>query len=228
MSLIPLESNPDVMNKFLVNLGVPDIWQITDVYGLDEDALAIVPRPLISVILLFPTSSKYEDHCSKENLNIEAKGQKISPSVYYMKQYLHNACGTVALIHSIANNLDQIDLKDGCLKEFLESSKHLAPEEKGKFLQTHQGIIDAHAAIACEGQTRPPPPDEELQHHFIAFVCKDGRLYELDGIRPFPIVHGPSTAETLLEDAASVIRGFIERDPENLGFTVMAFSLAFD
>lgn len=33
-------------------------------------------------------------------------GQKVSPNVFHMQQCVSNACGTVALIHSVANNLD--------------------------------------------------------------------------------------------------------------------------
>ena len=33
-----------------------------------------------------------------------------------MKQTISNACGTVALLHSVGNNLDSIKLEDGALK----------------------------------------------------------------------------------------------------------------
>ena len=36
--------------------------------------------------------------------------------VFYMKQTISNACGTVALLHSVGNNLDSIKLEDGALK----------------------------------------------------------------------------------------------------------------
>ena len=35
-----------------------------------------------------------------------------------MKQTISNACGTVALLHSVANNTDSIKLKEGALKVF--------------------------------------------------------------------------------------------------------------
>ena len=35
--------------------------------------------------------------------------------------------------------------------------------------------------------------------HFVALVQKAGRLLELDGNKPFPIDHGASSPETLLQ-----------------------------
>lgn len=38
----------------MCNLGVPNDWEICDVFGFGPDELAIVPRPVASVIMLFP------------------------------------------------------------------------------------------------------------------------------------------------------------------------------
>jgi len=38
----------------LQNLGVPSEWEVCDIFGFGPDELAIVPRPVASVILLFP------------------------------------------------------------------------------------------------------------------------------------------------------------------------------
>ena len=45
MSWLPLESNPDVLNPFIRRLGVPGDWEFTDVFGLDDELLAMVPPP---------------------------------------------------------------------------------------------------------------------------------------------------------------------------------------
>ncbi|XP_074028186.1 ubiquitin carboxyl-terminal hydrolase isoform X2 [Leptinotarsa decemlineata] len=223
MSLYPLESNPDFMSL----VGVPDRYKIVDVYGLDSDALAWIPRPVLAMILLFPCSEKYYEHVKKEKELVEDRGQAITPSLWFMKQKVSNACGTIALIHSLANNADRIELNDGIFKKLLEECAEKTPEERGEMLSSAGSgseafkLISAHQELAMEGQTEVNP-NEQVNHHFIAFIEKDGELYELDGRKEFPINHGPTTKDTFVEDAARVCKAFIERDSEDINFTIMA------
>ncbi len=39
-----LESNPEILSNFLIGVGVPPAYSFVDVYGLDEDMLAMVPQ----------------------------------------------------------------------------------------------------------------------------------------------------------------------------------------
>ncbi|XP_057350570.1 ubiquitin carboxyl-terminal hydrolase isozyme L3 isoform X5 [Manis pentadactyla] len=71
-----------------------------------------------------------------------------------------------------------------------------------------------------------PSIDEKVDLHFIALVHVDGHLYELDGRKPFPINHGETSDETLLEDAIEVCKKFMERDPDELRFNAIALSAA--
>ena len=224
MSLLPLESNPDVLNKFLQKLGVSDKWSLVDVFGLDSDSLEWVPRPVISVILLFPISETYQSFAEKQVDEIKEKGQTLTPDLYYVKQMVSNACGTVALIHSVANNSDQIQIADGPFKKLLEESQNMTPTERGELLQKSADVImEAHRELANEGQTTANPNDE-VNHHFVAFIHKGGHLFELDGRKEFPINHGNTLPETLLEDAAKVCREYIEREANNHNFTIMALT----
>jgi ubiquitin carboxyl-terminal hydrolase L3 len=45
--------------------------------------------------------------------------------------------------------------------------------------------------------------------HFIAFVNVDGKLVELDGTKDGPVVHGVTTAATLLQDSVVVVKSVV-------------------
>lgn len=98
-------------------------------------------------------SFQYESYV--KTINFE--GDSVPKSVYYMKQTISNACGTVAMIHSVANNLDSVKLDDGILKDFLETTKDSSPEERAKQLEENMAVCEVHDHIAKEGQTAVRP-----------------------------------------------------------------------
>jgi len=221
-SWLPLQSNPDILTKYLQKLGVSDDWNVVDVLGFDAELLDFVPKPVKALILLFPCSEKYEQHRQAEDEKLKENIPQYPKDLFYLKQTIANACGTCALIHAVANNKD-IPLNDGILKKFLDAAQDLSPEDRGKLLEADTGFTDAHKSLALEG---PPDSNPELSEnqHFIALVQKDGELYELDGRKSFPIRHGSTSNETFLEDAAKVCKEFIARDPDELRFTVGAIT----
>ena len=74
--------------------------------------------------------------------------------LYYMKQTISNACGTVAMIHAVANNTDKISLEEaGPLKKFLDATKEATPEERAAKLEADDAICATHDAVAKRGQT---------------------------------------------------------------------------
>lgn len=213
--------------QFLKQLGLHPNWQFVDVYGMDPELLSMVPRPVCAVLLLFPITEKYEVFRTEEEEKIKSQGQDVTSSVYFMKQTISNACGTIGLIHAIANNKDKMHFESGStLKKFLEESVSMSPEERARYLENYDAIRVTHETSAHEGQTEAPSPDEKVDLHFIALVHVDGHLYELDGRKPFPINHGETSDETLLEDAIEVCKKFMERDPDELRFNAIALSAA--
>ena len=221
---IPLESNPDVMNKFISALGVENM-QFADVYGLEAELLGMIPSPCCSLILLFPVSEKYEQFRTLEQEKYAKEPQKIPVNTYYMKQTIGNACGTVAIIHCIANTMDdQLELKDGPLRKLLLSSKYLTPLQKGEKLETSLEIAELHQAAGEVGQSSVPAPEDRVDLHFVAFVHRGGELVELDGRKFGPISHGPCTPATFLQDCAKVCQEFMQRDPSEQRFTMIALA----
>ena len=224
---LPIESNPEVMNSFLAKLGVPSDWEINDVYGLDPELLMMLPQPVLALMLLFPITEKYYEFQKEQEASIPS--QTVSSKLFYMKQTISNACGTVALMHSVANNVGgAITLKDGPLKTFLETTKDLSPEERAEKLEADDDICKSHDDAAKEGQTRAPGREDSVDYHFVAFVQVDGQLYELDGRKSAPIVKGKSSPDTFMNDAAAACKEYMVRDPENINFTMVALTAKMD
>ncbi|CAG7837210.1 unnamed protein product [Allacma fusca] len=198
-----------------------------DVYGLDDDSLEGIPPPVVAVILLFPVPEQYDEYCKEQSELVKERSSDlpIPTDIFFLKQLVGNACGTVGIIHALSNNTTELEMEDGILKEFITATSGMTPEERGLALADSK-VAQVHENIAEEGQTAPP--DREIPHlpHFVAFVHKHGYLYELDGKIIGPLNHGPTTPENLLKDAAKVCKSRVARDPTNLRCTLIALTTA--
>lgn len=105
-------------------------WSYTDIYGetdrfmhkltfhthrslfqgFDPELLDFVPRPLAAVIFLYPITEKSEEFRHEEEARVTKREQDISPQVMFFKQTISNACGMMALIHSLANNKELLGM----------------------------------------------------------------------------------------------------------------------
>ena len=98
---------------------------------------------------------QYSDQCPEIEAEIKAQDASAVPAdLYYMKQTVSNACGTVALFHSVANNLDKVELDpESKLGRFFAETKDLSPEERADKLEHNKEVSEAHDTVAREGQT---------------------------------------------------------------------------
>eukprot|EP00953_Heterococcus_sp_UTEX-ZZ885_P019541 10912-Heterococcus_DN1.PRE.1 len=100
----PLESNPDVMNRYVERLGFSTARHaFVDLLSTEEWAQDMVPKPVLAVVMLFPITTESENYVTEETERIKKEGQVVSPNLYFMKQTVSNACGTVGLLHAIGN-----------------------------------------------------------------------------------------------------------------------------
>jgi len=224
---LPLEANPEVMNQFVQGLGFPGDAGFYDVYGFDDDLLAMVPTPVLAVLLLFPISPESEAANLVEQQRIAENGQTVSEKVYFLKQTVGNACGTIGLLHSIGNNLSQLELAEGSyLQRFFKSTASMSPLERATFLENDTELEGAHSLAASAGDTEPPDSTASVNLHFVCFVCVDGGLYEMDGRKQQPVYHGSTSQDSLLKDSVKAIQGFVARNPQSVEFNVIALAKA--
>ena len=111
----PLESNPNLMNNYIHQLGW-DISQyhLVDVFSTDDWALEMIPTPVLAVLLLYPLTPVQLQYEQQEKEQLLQQQQK-SPNqdnddeshVWFIKQRIGNACGTIGLLHAMMNAVQQ-------------------------------------------------------------------------------------------------------------------------
>jgi len=230
---IPLESNPEGFNKWASKAGLLTTRdEFGDIYGLDDELLALVPQPVKAVILLFPCT---EDFKKKRDVRYAEKAEKlgqshIDPTVIWIKQTIGNACGTMAMLHALANSPVEIEPLSP-ISQFIDLCKAKTPLERAALLENTPLFKNIHAETATTGQTAPPE-DLNVDLHFTCFVeAPDAsvrtpasgeystRLIELDGSRDGPMDHGP--VDDFLKGVAKIVKEDFIGSSESLKFTLM-------
>lgn len=154
--------------------------------GLDDDALTWVPSPVVGIIFLYPFSQM---EMRKKKLGASRGNTKSGPKVWFMKQTIGNACGAVALMHTVMNCMEAISSDSKFLNKFKVDATDASSAERGKLFGG--ALRELHDEVSVRGQTEAPRPDADLNFHFVSLVPVDGVLYELDGNNDGPIAIGP-------------------------------------
>jgi len=225
---IPLESNPDVLTNWARKLGLSKNSSFTDVYGLDKELLDMVPQPTRAVLLLFPVKDAIISQRRADDAKIKETGQPdLDPTMFFIKQTIPNACGTIGVLHAIINSGLTIG-PTSPLSRFVEQGQDQTPEERAALLEKTPLFAEVHQEVAQQGQSAVPTNlDTDL--HFTVFVHApnlnkpgESRLIELDGGRATPIDLGPST--DLLADAANQVRKKYMAVSTSMHFSMIALS----
>jgi len=228
---IPLESNPTVFTELTHLLGVSPSLSFTDVLSLDDpDLLAIIPRPVLALVLVFPASEKYKlQKAEDEAKRVAYTGSGEQEDVVWFKQTIHNACGLYGILHSVTNGETRTYIQsDSTLSNILHKAIPLSPESRALSLEDSEELEKAHSIAANKGDSAVPELEEEVDYHYFCFVKsrKSGHLYLMDGDRKGPVDLGPvlgKEEDLLCEGAFDIVRKFIQgEDGNNTNFSLMA------
>lgn len=221
---LPLEANPDILTEYARNLGLPERYSFHDVLSVEEWSLGMIPENVVSILLLFPISSASEEE-RRTTACLESAN-----SVYYMKQNIGNACGTIAVLHALLNmysaDPSAFD-SDSYVARMHAASFDLSGASRGEWLEKDDEIEHAHLAIETMGQSAAPTDNDlEVDTHFVCFLTENNgdHVIELDGRREGPVLRGTVTDEiSFPKIALQVIRDeFMARNPSDIRFSLLA------
>lgn len=230
----PLEANPDVLERYVRELGGPDDIEFFDVLSTEEWAIQMLPTTIDALLLVYPITpqsaahqekrdEKHEQQLSKEDSAIK----QILSDVWFTKQTIENACGTVALLH-ILGNINRNRLQDCSLLKFFQETTAMPPGQRGAQLEQSLTIEQAHARAEQEGASHVPTDEAALKvnEHFVAFLDRGKYILELDGRKKTPLIHQkPLThfSNNFLHFVLPLVKQeYLDPDPQQLRFSMIA------
>ncbi|GAC76875.1 ubiquitin C-terminal hydrolase UCHL1 [Moesziomyces antarcticus T-34] len=232
---VPLESNPELFTSWCSSMGLDTSkFAFHDIYGTDPDLLAMVPQPVSAVLLLFPLTEEMAKLRHDENAS--ASPDDPSSGILWFKQTIGNACGTIGLLHALANSDATSSIKPGSPLDTLFQKARATSDanERADVLVNSKELQTVHEATASQGQSQAPEDLDNVLLHFICFVrSKDGELVELDGSSgrkgPMPRGKKVQTQEDLLPVAVEFVKDhYMALNPNEVNFNLIALGPSFD
>lgn len=111
--------------------------------------------------------------------------------IIWVKQTIGHACGMMAFLHVILNlENGRYITPDSKLDMLRQKAIPLDPAERAQLLYDSEFLEKAHMDAATYGHSTFPSPREENYHHYVAFVQKDGQVWELNGGMKGPLLRG--------------------------------------
>ncbi|KAJ8523142.1 hypothetical protein ONZ45_g377 [Pleurotus djamor] len=230
---VPLECNPEVFNSWAKQAGLilsQDCFH--DVLGLDEELLALIPQPVKALILIFPDLGEVKARNDSEDESVKQIGAfPVDPTLVWIKQTINNACGTMAIVHALANSNVTFS-PHSPLSEFIIQCQGKTPDERAHLLETTPLFTNIHTNTAQQGQSIVTDEVMDTPLHYSAFVTApepDLRKKASEGgVAAVALDSDSSVAESesTLKEAAEAMAGrpkdssgmrLIELDGERVG-----------
>jgi len=192
-----IESDPGVFTSLCEEVGIKGV-QFEEIYSLDVDAFTpLETDKVFGLVFLFKWKKEVDERPTV---------QAADHGIFFAQQVIHNACATQAILNCLLNvPSDKLDAGKA-LTEFREFTGALDPQMKGLALGNSEVIRKAHNSFRTQSSFEIVQDDDAKgdAFHFVGFVCVDNKVYELDGLKPGPILVGDVPANGAWFETARV------------------------
>ncbi|PSN50046.1 hypothetical protein C0J52_04204 [Blattella germanica] len=190
---LELESDPGLFTLLLEDFGVKGV-QVEEIYDLQKS----LEGPIYGFIFLFRwIEERRSRRKTVDQSESFVKDEDVVNSIFFAQQMVPNSCATHALL-SVLLNCPTIHL-GATLSRLKAHTTGMCPENKGWAIGNTPELAKAHNSHAMPQAKRRLNDSSAIStgrytgeaYHFVSYVPIRGRLFELDGLKPFPIDHGP-------------------------------------
>ncbi|XP_004419847.1 PREDICTED: ubiquitin carboxyl-terminal hydrolase BAP1 [Ceratotherium simum simum] len=190
---LELESDPGLFTLLVEDFGVKGV-QVEEIYDLQSKCQG----PVYGFIFLFKWIEERRSRRKVSTLvdDTSVIDDDIVNNMFFAHQLIPNSCATHALL-SVLLNCSDVDLGP-TLSRMKDFTKGFSPESKGYAIGNAPELAKAHNSHARPEPRHLPEKQNGLSavrtmeaFHFVSYVPITGRLFELDGLKVYPIDHGP-------------------------------------
>lgn len=169
-------------SELLKRLGTPLV--VDDLYSLDAASLA-EHQPIHAFVFLFKW-------VAAQNETMAGQFDPEFPG-FFAHQVVNNACATLAVMNAIGN-IPGLKMSSE-LTDLIAFTTGMDPQIRGTVITSSDWLREAHNALSPPSSISLEDPEAkrtaEDAYHFIVYMPYMGAIYELDGLKPSPVTHGP-------------------------------------
>ncbi|KAM9324113.1 ubiquitin carboxyl-terminal hydrolase BAP1 [Gastrophryne carolinensis] len=190
---LELESDPGLFTLLVEDFGVKGV-QVEEIYDLQSKC----PGPVYGFIFLFKWIEERRSRRKVSTLldDTSVMEEDVVNNMFFAHQLIPNSCATHALL-SVLLNCSGVHLGP-TLSRIKDFTKGFSPESKGYAIGNAPELAKAHNSHARPEPRHLPEKQNGISavrtmeaFHFVSYVPIKGRLFELDGLKVYPIDHGP-------------------------------------
>ncbi|KAF7998884.1 hypothetical protein HF325_006416 [Metschnikowia pulcherrima] len=223
-------SDAGVFTELVSRLGVENV-QIEELYSIDSASLKAL-APIHAVVFLFKYGTVDRDSTAQDlPLDGAYDANYQDSGIFFARQTIQNACATQAVLNSLLNKTDEINIGSE-LSNILSFATGFDPDMCGDVLSNSDVIREVHNSFSAPkfiDQDDLPQPDVDEKDnglfHFITYVNINNTIYELDGLKRFPIKHDTLlTPEEFYEKLPDVLQRRISKYAGEIRFSLLAIT----
>lgn len=159
---------------------------VDDLYSLDFESLATL-QPIHALVFLFKWVANTDESGGAAGMYDD------NFLGFFAHQVVNNAYATLAVLNALCN-IPSLTMGPQ-LQDLISFTTGMDPQTRGLAITSSEFLREAHnslsppSAISLDG-LRPPAQAEDA-YHFVVYLPVFGSLYELDGLKRSPVLHGP-------------------------------------
>lgn len=223
-------SDAGVFTELVSRLGVKDV-QIEELYSINTESLNVL-APVHAVVFLFKYGKVDRDSTMKDvPLDGVYDHDYQDNGVFFARQTIQNACATQAVLNSLLNKTSDLDIGEE-LSNIRSFVAGFDPDMCGDTISNSEVIRAVHNSftapkfIDLDDLSRPEPEEKnDGLFHFITYVNINNCIYELDGLKRYPIKHDALlTPDEFYEKLPGVLHRRISKYAGEIRFSLLAIT----